>query len=69
MQLALGGLGCLAIARRTTAAPDATAVLAADPRPPVVYLRPFQQEEETFAQLPWRWREFWSQCDAKRYAP
>lgn len=59
VQLALGGLGCLAIARRT-AAPDAAAVLAADPRPPVVYLRPFQQEEETFAQLPWRWGEFWA---------
>jgi hypothetical protein len=52
------GLGCLVIARRA-AAPDAAAVLAVDPRPPVVYLRPFQQEEETFAQLPWRWRDFW----------
>jgi hypothetical protein len=35
-------------------------VLAVDPRPPVVYLRPFQQEEETLAQLPWRWRDFWA---------
>ena len=59
VQFALGGLGCLVIARRT-AAPDASAVLATDPRPPVVYLRPFQQEEETFAQLPWRWRDFWA---------
>ena len=59
VQFALGGLACLVIARRA-AAPDASAVLAVDPRPPVVYLRPFQQEEETFAELPWRWRDFWT---------
>jgi hypothetical protein len=51
--------GCLAIARRA-AAPDATALLAADPRPPVLYLRPFQQEEESFARLPWRWSDLWT---------
>ena len=49
------GFGCLAIARRA-AQPDAATVLARDPRPPVVYLRPFQQEETIFAELPWRWR-------------
>jgi hypothetical protein len=59
VQCALGGLGCLAIARRTDA-PDASAVLAVDPRPPVLYLRPFQQAEETFAELPWRWQDFWT---------
>ena len=57
VQFILGGLGCLVIARRA-AAPDVSAVLAVDPRPPVVYLRPFQQEEEIFARLPWRWRDF-----------
>lgn len=62
IQCALGGIGCLAIARRT-AAPDASAVLAADPRAPVLYLRPFQQEEETFAELPWGWRDVWANAD------
>src|SRR5262245_7107794 len=59
VQLFLGGLGCLVIARRA-AAPDASAVLAVDSRPPVVYLRPFQQEDEAFVQLPWRWRDLWT---------
>jgi hypothetical protein len=59
VQFALGGVACLVIARRA-AAPDASAVLALDPRLPVVYLRPFQHEEETFAELPWRWRDFWT---------
>ena len=53
VQFLLGGLGCLIIARRANA-PDASAVLAVDPRPPVVYLRPFQHEDEIFAKLPWR---------------
>jgi hypothetical protein len=56
---AMGGFGALAIARRA-AAPDAAAVLAADTRPPVIYLRPFQQEESPFAELPWRWRDFFA---------
>jgi hypothetical protein len=59
IQFALGGLGCLGIARRF-AAPDASLVLAQDPRPPVLYLRPFQHEEEPFAELPWRWQNFWA---------
>jgi hypothetical protein len=58
VQFALGGLACLVIARRAVA-PDASAVLAVDPRPPVVYLRPFQHEDETFVRLPWHWRGFW----------
>jgi hypothetical protein len=56
---AAGGLGCLEIARRA-AAPDAAAVRSSDPRPPVVYLRPFRHEEETYAVLPWRWQDFWA---------
>jgi len=59
VQFMLGGLGCLVIARRA-AVPDASAVLAMDSRPPVVYLRPFQQEEEAFVQLPWHWRDLWT---------
>jgi hypothetical protein len=56
---AIAGIRCLAIARRAVA-PDASAVLAADPRPPVLYLRPFQQEEESFAEVAWRWRDSWT---------
>jgi hypothetical protein len=52
-----GGLACLAIARRA-AQPDAVTVMARDPRPPVIYLRPFQQEEEVFAQMPWSWSSY-----------
>ena len=52
-----GGLGCLTIARRA-AQPDAGAVLAQDPRPPVIYLRPFQQDEEIFAHVPWSWSSY-----------
>ena len=59
-----GGLGCLAIARRA-AQPDAAAVLAQDPRPPVIYLRPFQQEEEIFAQVPWQLEQLPALRDAQ----
>jgi hypothetical protein len=51
------GLGAIAIARRA-AQPDAAAVLARDPRPPVIYLRPFEQDQEIFAKLPWNWRNY-----------
>ena len=52
-----GALGCVAISRRA-AQPDAGTVLAQDPRPPVIYLRPFQQEEEAFAEVPWSWSSY-----------
>jgi hypothetical protein len=52
-----GGLSSLAIARRA-AQPDAAAVMARDDRPPVIYLRPFQQEEEVFLKVPWSWSNY-----------
>ena len=53
--LAGAGLGCLAIARRA-AQPDAASVMARDQRAPVIYLRPFAQDDTVFAEAPWRWR-------------
>ena len=35
-------------------APGAPALLATDPRPPVLYLRPFSLEEDQFVQVPFR---------------
>jgi hypothetical protein len=39
-------------AARKMLAPSAEAVLAHDPRPPVVYLRPFEEDERRFDMLP-----------------
>jgi hypothetical protein len=55
--LITSGVACLAIARRL-ASPDASTVLAADARPPVLYLRPFHREDAIFIELPRTKREF-----------
>lgn len=57
--LTVAGLTCRQIARRTTL-PDASAVLAADPRAPVLYLRPFQQDDGLFVERPRARRQFWT---------
>jgi hypothetical protein len=54
--LGLAGLASLGIARRTSA-PAASEVLAADARPPVLYLRPFRDDAATFAECPRSARE------------
>jgi hypothetical protein len=54
--LALAGLASLGIARRTSA-PALPEVLRADPRAPVLYLRPFRDETTTFAECPRRARD------------
>jgi hypothetical protein len=51
-QITLGlGFGCLYIAKRAKA-PSAEQLLAADARPPVLYLRAFNLEEQYFVLLP-----------------
>jgi hypothetical protein len=57
--LTVAGLTCREIARRTTL-PDASVVLAADSRPPVLYLRPFEQDDRVFAELPRMRGQFWT---------
>src|SRR5262245_24900327 len=51
LPLLISGVTCLAIARRLSTA-DASAVLEADPRAPVLFLRPFESEESIFIELP-----------------
>jgi hypothetical protein len=59
VSLAVAGLTCREIARRATI-PDLATTLATDSRAPVLYLRPFQQDEDVFVEVPRSRREFWT---------